>query len=55
MHLLGLVSICELRERKEDARCSNPACSSHVYLPPLPRILTYALPTEGKMFGFIPP
>src|ERR1017187_7911379 len=28
---------------------------SLIFLPPLPHILTHALPTEGKMFGFIPP
>jgi hypothetical protein len=34
---------------------SHLACCSRVRLPPLLRIPTHALPTEGKMFGFIPP
>lgn len=57
--MLRLVSICGVRKQKEDAPDvpigPHPACCSHVRLPPLPRILTHALPTEGKMFGFIPP
>lgn len=57
--MLRLVSICEVREQKEEVPGvpigPHPACCSHVRLPPLPRFLTHALPTEGKMFGFIPP